>query len=208
MVVSSTYFHRSFQSARRSFIMIRKRIGPKTVPCGTPPLRICHSDTRWGILTRWLRQVRKLLIHFVINDGTPISDNLLRRMLWSIWSKALVKSNKKILTAFFDISVSFNKWWRRLNNACVVEEFFRDPNCRLSIDLLTNQLHQPVWDKTFTRFWQSAVSEMGRKSLVMSLGILFLGTGMTSAFFHTAGTDACWREALKIEVTGGASRGA
>jgi hypothetical protein len=53
-----------------------------------------------------------------------------------------------------------------------------------------------------------AVSEMGRKSLVMSLGTLFLGTGLTSAFFHTAGTDACWMEALKIEVTGGPSRGA
>jgi hypothetical protein len=48
---------------------------------------------------------------------------------------------------------------------------------------------------------------MGRKSLVMLLGT-FLGTGVTSAFFHTAGTDACWREALKIKVTGGASRGA
>jgi hypothetical protein len=66
VVVSSTYFHRSFQSARRLFIMIRKRIGPKTVPWGTPPLRICHSDTQWGILTRWLRRVRKLLIQFVI----------------------------------------------------------------------------------------------------------------------------------------------
>jgi hypothetical protein len=100
VVVSSTYFYRSFQSARRSFIMIRKRIWPKTVPWGTPPLRICHSDTQWGILTHWLRRVRKRLIQFVINDGTSISDNLLRRMLWSIWSKALEKSNKKFSQRF------------------------------------------------------------------------------------------------------------
>ena len=59
--------------------MIRKRIGPKTVPWGTPPLRICHSDTQWGILSRWLRRVRKLLIQFVINDGTSISDKKLWR---------------------------------------------------------------------------------------------------------------------------------
>ena len=36
---------------------------------------------------------------------------------------------------------------------------------------------------------------------MLSLGALFLGTGITSPFFHTSGTDACWREALKIEVT-------
>jgi hypothetical protein len=45
--------------------MIRKR-GVLESTWGTPPLRICHSDTQWGILTRWLRRVRKLLIQFVI----------------------------------------------------------------------------------------------------------------------------------------------
>jgi hypothetical protein len=86
-VIISIYWMNWFNEERRSFIMIRKRIGPKPVPWGTPPSRIFHSDTKWGILTRWLRRVRKLLIQFVINDGTSISDNLLRRMLWSIWSK-------------------------------------------------------------------------------------------------------------------------
>ena len=46
------------------------------------------------------------------------------------------------------------------------------------------------------------VSEMGRKSLVMFSGDAIFEIGMLSAFFHIAGTVACWIEALKIDATG------
>ena len=47
VVASLTCLRWSFQSTRRSVIMIKQRIGPKTVPWGTQPLRVCHSDTQW-----------------------------------------------------------------------------------------------------------------------------------------------------------------
>ena len=77
-----------------------KSIGPRTVPCGTPPFKVCQFDTQLAILTRCLRSKRKLLIQFVIVDGTFISYNLCSRMLWSIRSKAFEKSSKKPLQRF------------------------------------------------------------------------------------------------------------
>ena len=100
IVLSSTYFHLLFQSMRRSFIITRKSIGPRTVPCGKPPFKVCQFDTQLAILTRCLRSKRKLLILFVIVDGTFISYNLYSRMLWSIRSKAFEKSSKKPLQRF------------------------------------------------------------------------------------------------------------
>ena len=79
-----------------------------------------------------------------------------------------------------------------------------DPHYRLSIFSPIDCISQSATKRSHV-FDKVAVSEIGRKSLFMSLGALFLGTWITSAFFHTSGTDACWREALKIEVTGRAN---
>ena len=62
----------------------------------------------------------------------------------------------------------------------VVEEFLRDPNCSLSIFPLINSNSQSATKRSHV-LDKDAVSEMarnGRKSLVTSLGVLFLGTGM------------------------------
>ncbi len=51
------------------------------------------------------------------------------------------------------------------------------------------------------------VSEIGRKSVLISIKTLVFWIGMTFAFFYIAGTDACWMDALKIEATGRARIG-
>ena len=79
--------------------------------------------------------------------------------------------------------------------------FFKEPNCRLSIFSLTYSSSQSVTKRS--QVLDSVdVSEMGRRSLVMSWGDDIFGIGMTLAFFQMAGTVACWTEALKIDATG------
>ena len=41
---------------------IRNRIGPKTLPCGTPLLTYEGDDGKWSILTLWERLDRNALI--------------------------------------------------------------------------------------------------------------------------------------------------
>ena len=186
-VLSSTYFHRSGHSSRRSFIITRKRTGASTVPCGTRPFIVLQLEEQLPSFTRWLRSVKKLLIQLRIVTGTFKYINLRSKMLWSIKSNALAKSSKKTLTAHFDASVSFERWCSRLIKLWVVEEFFKEPNCLLSILFLIELISQShtndsqILDKV-------GVNEIGRKSVVISAGIEVFGIEITSAFFHTVET--------------------
>ena len=72
----------------------------------------------------------------------------------------------------------------------LLKNFFIEPNCLLSILSLITSISQYATKRSHI-LDKVAVSEIGRKSLVMSLGILFFGKGMTSAFFHSLGIDAC-----------------
>ena len=47
----------------RSFMDIKKRSGPKIVPCGTPWLLVRVSDTEFLMETYWCHWVRKVLNH-------------------------------------------------------------------------------------------------------------------------------------------------
>ena len=105
-VLSSTYFHRSGHSSRRSFIITFIRTGPKTVPCSTPPFKAFQLEDQLPSFTHCLRSVKKLLIQLKIVGGTFNSNNLCNKMLWSIRSNALEKSRRNTLTAHFDASIS------------------------------------------------------------------------------------------------------
>ena len=79
-----------------------------------------------------------------------------------------------------------------------------DPNCRLSIFSPIDCISQSATKRSHV-FDKVAVSEIGRKSLFMSLGALFLGTGITSAFSIRQEPTPAGERALKIEVTGRAN---
>jgi hypothetical protein len=74
-----------------------KRIGPNLVPFGTPALVESHRDTHCPSLTHWRRFERKLQIQGIIERRTPKSINFVITILWSILSKALLKSRKQAL---------------------------------------------------------------------------------------------------------------
>ena len=100
IVRSSTYFQwldSSQDSVARSLIMRRNKIGPSLVPCGTPAWTGNQGDVIFFILTAWRRSVRKLHIHLIMKTRTPSWMSLLTRTLWSMWSKALLKSKKQTL---------------------------------------------------------------------------------------------------------------
>ena len=148
--------------------------------------------------------LKKRLIQLRIVGGTFKSINLRSKVLWSIKSNALEKSSKNTLTAQFDASVSFRRWGTKLIRIIrlwVVEDFFKEPNCLLSILFLIELISQSdtndsqILDKV-------GGNEIGRRSVVISASTDVLGIGITSAFFHTVGTCCCCIEALNSEATG------
>ena len=62
IVTSSTYFQllERRDTIFKSSIIMRKRIGPNSIPCGTPALVGSHRDTHCPNLTHWRRFERKL----------------------------------------------------------------------------------------------------------------------------------------------------
>ena len=99
IVTSSTYFQllERGDTIFKSLIIMTKRIGPNLVPCGTPALVESHRDTHCPSLTHWRRFERKLQIQGIIERRTPKSINFVITILWSILSKALLKSRKQAL---------------------------------------------------------------------------------------------------------------
>ena len=71
----STNFRRSGQLSRRSLT------GLSTVPRGTPPLMVFHSDEQLPISTSCFHPVRKLAIQLIMAGCTSISDNLHKVMI-------------------------------------------------------------------------------------------------------------------------------
>ena len=72
LLLSSTNLVRRFQSSNKSLVIMLKRITPKLVPCGIPPLRCFHSDKTQSILTACVRSVRKADIQ--LNNVNGISN--------------------------------------------------------------------------------------------------------------------------------------
>ena len=57
----------------RSLIIIKNKIGPNFVPCGTPAVTANQSEEAPPSLTHCLRLDRKLIIHGIRERLTPIS---------------------------------------------------------------------------------------------------------------------------------------
>ena len=112
IVRSSTYFQwldSSGVSVARSLIIRRNRMGPSLVPCGTPACTGIQGDTMFFILTAWRRSQRKLQIHRIMKPRTPRWMSILTRIVWSIWSKALLKSRKQALRNIPGLSIEDNQ---------------------------------------------------------------------------------------------------
>ena len=72
-----------------------------------PDLRRTHAHLKQG--TRPSKKITNIknikrylnVIQLIIIGGTSMEDSFRSKILWSIWSKALAKSNRKILITFF-----------------------------------------------------------------------------------------------------------
>merc|ERR1711874_492845 len=76
--VSSAYFDATekCRSSPRSLIMIIKRIGPRTVPCGIPDITLDESDSMPFADTCWYRPVRNSFIQTPTFPVIPSALNL------------------------------------------------------------------------------------------------------------------------------------
>jgi hypothetical protein len=81
-----------------------------------PDLRRTHAHLKQGTrpskkITN-IKDVKRYLnvIQLIIIGGTSMEDSFRSKILWSIWSKALTKSNRKILITFFGSSDLLSKW--------------------------------------------------------------------------------------------------
>merc|ERR1712120_28790 len=81
--VSSAYFDatETSRSLHRSFIIIIKRSGPRTMPCGIPDITLAESDSTPFADTFWYLPVRNSLIQTPTLPVIPSSLNLWHRML-------------------------------------------------------------------------------------------------------------------------------
>ncbi len=73
-----------------------------------------------------------------------MEDSWWSKILWSIWSKAVAKSNRKIL----ELSNLLRIWWMNLNNACVVDDFFSEPYCHLTILSIMDFIRQSAINRS------------------------------------------------------------
>ena len=119
-------------------------------------------------------------------------------MLWSIKSNTLKNQAKvllrHILTCRFSSITKLIRLW-------VFEEFFKEPNCFLSI-LFLIELNDQSDTNDSQILDKVGVNEIGRRSVVTCAGTDVLRIGITSAFFHTVGTCCCCIKALNSEATG------
>jgi hypothetical protein len=80
----------------KSLIKSRKRMGPSTLPCGTPLKTGLRLEREDPTLTRWDLSVRKEAIVDNILPEIPISFNLYINLGTETQSNALAKSTYKI----------------------------------------------------------------------------------------------------------------
>ena len=166
IVRSSTYFQwldSSGVSDARSLIIRRNRIGPSLVPCGTPAFTGIQGDTMFLILTAWRWSQRKLQIHRIMKPWTPRWMSLLTKILWSIWSKALLKSRKQALRNIPGLSMEDNQLCIMSNRQKVVEVPLRQPNWLGSMMCSTSSISHST-TKSSKTLETIAVREIGLKS--------------------------------------------
>ena len=89
--------------------------------------------------------------------------------------------------------------------AKVVHDPGMKPNCRGSIDFNNTGFSSCSMTKSSATFDRVEVKEIGLKPLLKSLIVGALGTGGTSAIFHTRGTLQSRKEWLRMSVIAGAS---
>ncbi len=94
---------------------------PNFVPCGIPPLTVLDSDVVSPTFTACCRLVKNAAIHQMSTGETLNFSNSRSKMLWSIKSKPLEKSAKKIRAAVFPRSIASNIACNKYSRASVVE---------------------------------------------------------------------------------------
>ena len=98
--------------------------GPKTEPWGTPKASVCGDEETFSIKTLWVRPHKYDSNHF---KTIPLKPNVVlrrsRRMLWSIVSKAALRSSKTRTDILFQ-SAANNKSLRNFKGAVFVLWFF------------------------------------------------------------------------------------
>ena len=114
--VSSTYFHMS-AGVSRSLILIKNSHGPNLVPWGMPAETECHSEWQSCVsFTRFFQSMRKSTIQHKIRLGISYEDNFRTKTLWSIKSKAFLKSHNTTLAVAPFRSVPPYQLWVMLIN--------------------------------------------------------------------------------------------
>ena len=209
IVTSSTcfqWFERRGEWVAKSLIVIRKRIGPNLVPWGTPACSGIHSEMRSKSLTAWRRPLRKLQIQLINQPLTPRWISLVTKMVWSMWSNALLKSRKHTRRNLPGQSRDDSQLCSMSNRQWVVEVPLRMPNCWGSIWCLTSSISHST-KKSLSTLESTGVKVIGRKSPSPVTGLTF-GTGVRWESFHRSGNTPDDTERLKITVTGSASSGA
>ena len=97
--MSSTNIHISGDLISKSLIIKTNNHGPSLVPCGTPKGTGPHSEKQPSAnLMRWNLSERKSMIQFTTLRGMSSLHSLSIKILWSIKSNALRKSNNIVLT--------------------------------------------------------------------------------------------------------------
>ena len=66
----------SLQASGKSFIYITNNNGPKTLPCGIPLVKFCHSEYSLFILTLCFLSFKYYFIQFIYNGCMPYCFNL------------------------------------------------------------------------------------------------------------------------------------
>ena len=205
-VLWSTYFQRSFQSIFKQTVNHNQKED-------RPHYRALRNSSDSSVYFLQVRHTRTWNPPSLFSTCKKVSNpiyycwwyvhrrKLSSRTSWSIWSKPFAKSSSKILMTFLEPSVSLRIWWTRLSSAWVVEEPFNEPNWRVSSLVIMDLTSQSATNRSQI-FARVGVSEIGRKSVLISVNTFAFWIEMTSAFFHLAGMEACWIDALKIEAIG------
>ena len=182
-VTSSTNFTWS-TSVCRSSIMFRQLSGPDNVPWGTPPATSVQSDLAFASFTLWVLLVKKAFYHSTHISGTPFVLSLSRRMLWSIWSNALLKSISKMHAYVFFLSRRWSTWCNIVMSARVVELSLMPPSW-VSLCTVARLIQDTTNDSSTLD--STGVRAMGRRCLASDVTCDTFGMGSISACFHDGG---------------------
>ena len=123
----------------KSFIKIKNRIGPSTLPCGIPDVMFLKLECAPFTITRCFLLFKNSYIHLKTTPLIPYLSILTKSLLWGTLSKALQKSrymtSSSCLWSMAEVISSIN------SSNCVTQDFpFIKPCCSSQ-----NKLFVVIW---------------------------------------------------------------